>query len=373
MKMLFTKAVLFLSLIALESKAQWIGTPPFLGTSDDVTIQSNTVQGNLTLQRSDIIQNMGGTTYTYPKPALSILQTRPYLTAAWMGGSGPTATNTPQNIFEIVASSYTNGSGGTSSGSFLGYSSPIFIIDEFGRMQVGGGQKSYYSNSIYGASYFDGHSLFKGKMRLTNNAATITTFDWSNTGFPFTFSVDNGKSRFMGNVEIQNSDFIVTNGNSKFVGNIDVVNGDISASNGNLTIKNGAIRVQNTNGTSNFRIDENGLLIARQVDVHLDPIPDYVFHAAFDNDSANHYIKNNFYSPITLLELETYVKENRHLPGIKSATEYQQQGSINIGELQLKLLQKVEELTLYNIELSKSVIEMKKKQIELELTISNLK
>ena len=57
---------------------------------------------------------------------------------------------------------------------------------------------------------------------------------------------------------------------------------------------------------------------------------------------------------------------NRHLPGIKSAAEYEQAGSINVGELQLQLLQKVEELTLYNIELMKQLEALKQKQILLE-------
>ena len=69
---------------------------------------------------------------------------------------------------------------------------------------------------------------------------------------------------------------------------------------------------------------------------------------------------------MTLQELDTFVQVNRHLPGIKSATDYQQTGSINVGELQLKLLQKVEELTLYNIQLMKEIEELKKKQAKLE-------
>jgi hypothetical protein len=42
-----------------------------------------------------------------------------------------------------------------------------------------------------------------------------------------------------------------------------------------------------------------------------------------------------------------------------------------VGELQLKLLQKVEELTLYNIQLMKDLEDMKKKQAGLELKLLN--
>jgi hypothetical protein len=56
---------------------------------------------------------------------------------------------------------------------------------------------------------------------------------------------------------------------------------------------------------------------------------------------------------MTLAEVVTFVRVNRHLPVIKSVAECEQAGSINVGELQLQLLQKMEELTLYNIELIK--------------------
>ena len=68
--------------------------------------------------------------------------------------------------------------------------------------------------------------------------------------------------------------------------------------------------------------------------------------------------------------LDTIAQTNRHLPGIKSAAEYQKIGSINIGELQLKLLEKVEELTLYNIQLLHQLDELKKKQSELEKSLN---
>jgi len=145
-----------------------------------------------------------------------------------------------------------------------------------------------------------------------------------------------------------------------------VVNGNMQCNTGDIISYNGSIKTQNSSGTTNFKVDGNGFLIARQIDVHLDPIPDYVFHAAFDQDSADFYDSTGVYKPVTLQQVDTFVQANRHLPGIKSAADYKQAGSINIGELQLQLLQKVEELTLYNIQLMKELQELKKKQTELE-------
>jgi len=144
------------------------------------------------------------------------------------------------------------------------------------------------------------------------------------------------------------------------------------SSTGDLEISNGSFSI--VNGTTNqFKINNSGFLIARQIDVHLNTIPDYVFHSAFDKDSANHYYKTGFYKPLTLKQVDTFVQKNRHLPGIKSAAEYKNVGSINMGELQLSMLQKIEELTLYNIQLMKELEELNRKQTELEQKLLTLK
>jgi hypothetical protein len=47
-----------------------------------------------------------------------------------------------------------------------------------------------------------------------------------------------------------------------------------------------------------------------------------------------------------LSEVEAFITENKHLPEIQSAKEMQENG-VSVSELQTKLLQKIEELTLY--------------------------
>ena len=46
-----------------------------------------------------------------------------------------------------------------------------------------------------------------------------------------------------------------------------------------------------------------------------------------------------------------YIKQKNHLPGLESA-DYMKNKGIGVGEMQTKLLQKLEELTLYIIELN---------------------
>lgn len=69
------------------------------------------------------------------------------------------------------------------------------------------------------------------------------------------------------------------------------------------------------------------------------------------------------YKLITLEELEQFIKTKKRLPEIPPASEIQESGA-KLGELQNKLLQKIEELTLYLIEVKKS-IRQQKEQIDL--------
>ena len=70
--------------------------------------------------------------------------------------------------------------------------------------------------------------------------------------------------------------------------------------------------------------------------------PDFVF----DKD----------YKLRTLQEVENHINEHKHLPDIPSEKEVKENG-LSLGEMQAKLLQKIEELTLYTIELNKTVKE----------------
>ncbi len=72
------------------------------------------------------------------------------------------------------------------------------------------------------------------------------------------------------------------------------------------------------------------------------------------------YVFGNDYKMMTISELESYVNENKHLPGIPSASEVEEEGSVDLGEMNTILLQKVEELTRYIINLQKQIDELKK-------------
>jgi len=95
------------------------------------------------------------------------------------------------------------------------------------------------------------------------------------------------------------------------------------------------------------RLTVNGTVHSTSVLVDTNaPPPDYVF-------------KKDYNLP-TLAEIKTYTDKNHHLPGVPAAAEMEKNG-INLGEMNMVLLKKVEELTLYLME--KDNAEIKQKEI----------
>jgi hypothetical protein len=87
-----------------------------------------------------------------------------------------------------------------------------------------------------------------------------------------------------------------------------------------------------------------GTLRANEVNVNLQGGCDFVFKSD--------------YKLMGLRELERFVKINQHLPEIAPEKEMVENG-VNMKELQMKLLQKIEELTLYTIEQNKAIEDLK--------------
>ena len=73
------------------------------------------------------------------------------------------------------------------------------------------------------------------------------------------------------------------------------------------------------------------------------------------------YVFDKKYNLRPLDEVEKFIQENQHLPDLLSATTVAREG-IDVADMQAKLLSKIEELTLYVIELKKEVETLKKKQ-----------
>ncbi|MBR4838393.1 MAG: hypothetical protein IK004_08165 [Bacteroidales bacterium] len=70
------------------------------------------------------------------------------------------------------------------------------------------------------------------------------------------------------------------------------------------------------------------------------------------------FVFDNNYHLMSLKDTESFIKQNGHLPNVPSAAEVEK-GGIELGEMNAVLLQKIEELTLYVIELEKKIEELK--------------
>ena len=103
--------------------------------------------------------------------------------------------------------------------------------------------------------------------------------------------------------------------------------------------------------TENFVVRGDGHVWARGYHAVLGAFPDYVF----DDD----------YELCSLTEVEKYINENHHLPEVPSEAEVKNNG-FNLAEMDALLLKKIEELTLYMIEMKKENEELKSKVEQLQ-------
>ena len=134
---------------------------------------------------------------------------------------------------------------------------------------------------------------------------------------------------------------LTVTGNSKF-GNDITVGSKVTTP--DLHVTNEAYVVGPLGVGNGFRVNSDGQVKAKEVRVTLEGWSDFVFEKGYLLPS--------------LAELERYVKEHRHLPDIPSESEALNQG-VELGQMNALLLQKVEELTLYIIDLQKQINELK--------------
>jgi hypothetical protein len=107
-----------------------------------------------------------------------------------------------------------------------------------------------------------------------------------------------------------------------------------------------------TTAPGNFKLAVNGKIWGTEVQIALtNPAPDYVFEKS--------------YALPTLEQVKSYIDQNKHLPEIPSAKEMEANG-VNVGEMNMLLLKKIEELTLYTIEMNKRMNDLSTENKELK-------
>ena len=184
---------------------------------------------------------------------------------------------------------------------------PILFLDDNG--YVGINKKNPTETLDVNGSLKTTRATITGN--LTANSATITTL-----------SIDNLTAQTA-----------TVTGSSNLKGNVTV---GTTAQAANLNV-NGTLRSKD--------------LFAEKIEVKANAWYDHVF--------------NPEYELLTLPELEQYIKQNNRLPEIPSASEVQENG-IDLGDMQAKLLLKIEELTLYILQQNQQLIELQNQINELK-------
>lgn len=117
------------------------------------------------------------------------------------------------------------------------------------------------------------------------------------------------------------------------------------------TYSSDAVLVQ-AGTTDIMKLNDQGMLYVRELKVTLQPFPDYVFESD--------------YPLMSLSDLRKYITLHKHLPDMPSAKEIEIQKHASVNELLLKQQEKIEELTLYILELEERI-----KKLEADSVIKN--
>lgn len=121
--------------------------------------------------------------------------------------------------------------------------------------------------------------------------------------------------------------------------------------------EDGTIGVGTNGVTSGAMLAIGGRVQAREVKVNVSTGADYVF--------------GDTYKLPSLQEVQAYIRQHKHLPEVPAASEMENDG-LSLGEMNILLLKKIEELTLYTIQQSEDIATLKKQMLEQQQMITKL-
>lgn len=222
--------------------------------------------------------------------------------------AGNYTTTGRQNVFVGYQSGYTNTGGyhNTFAGVKSGFSNTI----------------GYYNTSI---GYYSGYSNSQGTGNSTLGYYAGKGREGSNNVFIGYRS---------GNISTQTQE-----SDKLFIENTQAADpliwGDFS--DGTLSFF-GSTGIQTRNVPDTLDLLVDGLVVAKEGLVMRNDFPDYVFESDYDLWKID--------------EIRSFIETHNHLPGIPGADQVEASG-LRVGDLQVQLLRKIEELTLYLIEIEK--------------------
>lgn len=119
----------------------------------------------------------------------------------------------------------------------------------------------------------------------------------------------------------------------------------------------GSVIIGTSTPATGYMLTVGGKVICTELKVQLQPFPDYVFD------------KN--YALPTLNQVENHINTYHRLPGMPSAAEVETNG-MEVGKMQGKVVEKVEEATLYILQLNKQNQQLQQQVDLLAKALQNL-
>ena len=308
------------------------------GNNVDLTVNGSNYAG--TCNNVDFILKSNNVSTIYNKPSGSI-------------GFGANFTSNPGDPLQFIFSNGLTRCKGNNA-----YGGPMFVFNgptspngDWGVEYTGGTAVANSGLNFwkpYGSTNANNNILFlhdnnKVGIGTDNPSARLTIDAWADDALQI--NIDNGKT----GIEVKNKTYNKTVFKTVSNGRTEI---NMHGATPSAAVEALIIRDLATNKI-NFKVKSDGYVYSREINVMPTNItfPDYVF--------------DKKYNLMSIENLNNYINKNKHLPNIPSAKQVEKDG-INIAEMQIKQMEKIEEAFLYIIQLKKENEELKERLIKLE-------
>ncbi|MBK9382218.1 MAG: hypothetical protein IPN39_12960 [Chitinophagaceae bacterium] len=256
----------------------------------------------------------------------------------------------------------------------VGFTSPSYKLDVNGNARTVGNFiaedgyiqiKSTTDSKLWNMQYSSGTGRL---LFLESGVERVILQNGGNVGIGETFPAEklhvNGNTMIDGDatlntvnptIQLQNSDvnkgFIQLSGDNIRIGTNsgNTVGKFVIRTNGGDRVfvdESGNVNIGSQTDAPGYKLRVDGKMICEEVKVKLSTAwPDYVF--------------DDKHKLMTIGELSKFIRQNKHLPNIPSAKEIESNG-MEVGDMQKRMMEKIEELTLYIISLQQQIDNLKK-------------